>query len=48
MWKKIAGLPDSSNGKIIRIETSMDNFWMMGDTGGPAALVPEIFYRPRR
>jgi len=39
LWKKIAGLPDD---RIIRIST-MDNFWMMGDTG-PCGPCSEIFY----
>jgi alanyl-tRNA synthetase len=38
-WKKIAGIPDS---RIIRIPT-MDNFWMMGDTG-PCGPCTEIFF----
>lgn len=38
-WKKIAGFSDD---KIIRIPT-MDNFWMMGDTG-PCGPCTEIFY----
>ncbi len=39
IWKKVAGLSDD---KIIRIN-SMDNFWMMGDTG-PCGPCSEIFY----
>ncbi|MEK9691925.1 MAG: alanine--tRNA ligase [Rhodospirillaceae bacterium] len=39
LWKKIAGLSDSS---IIRISSS-DNFWSMGDTG-PCGPCSEIFY----
>jgi alanyl-tRNA synthetase len=39
IWKKVAGLSDD---KIIRIST-MDNFWMMGDTG-PCGPCSEIFY----
>ncbi len=39
LWKKIAGLSDD---RIIRIST-MDNFWMMGDTG-PCGPCSEIFY----
>ncbi len=39
LWKKISGLPDH---KIIRIAT-MDNFWMMGDTG-PCGPCTEIFF----
>ena len=39
IWKKVTGFSDS---KIIRINT-MDNFWMMGDTG-PCGPCSEIFY----
>ena len=39
LWKKIAGFSD---GRIIRIPT-MDNFWMMGDTG-PCGPCSEIFF----
>lgn len=39
IWKKVAGFSDD---KIIRIN-SMDNFWMMGDTG-PCGPCSEIFY----
>jgi len=39
IWKKVTGFSDS---KIIRIPT-MDNFWMMGDTG-PCGPCSEIFY----
>lgn len=39
LWKKVAGLSDD---RIIRIST-MDNFWMMGDTG-PCGPCSEIFY----
>lgn len=39
IWKKVSGFSDS---KIIRIN-SMDNFWMMGDTG-PCGPCSEIFY----
>ncbi len=39
IWKKVTGFPDS---KIVRIPT-MDNFWMMGDTG-PCGPCSEIFY----
>jgi len=39
LWKKIAGLSDSS---IIRISSS-DNYWSMGDTG-PCGPCSEIFY----
>lgn len=39
IWKKVTGFSDS---KIIRIDT-MDNFWMMGDTG-PCGPCSEIFY----
>jgi alanyl-tRNA synthetase len=39
IWKKVAGFSDD---KIIRIPT-MDNFWMMGDTG-PCGPCSEIFY----
>jgi alanyl-tRNA synthetase len=39
IWKKVAGLSDD---RIIRIPT-MDNFWMMGDTG-PCGPCSEIFY----
>ena len=39
LWKKISGLPDH---KIIPIAT-MDNFWMMGDTG-PCGPCTEIFF----
>ncbi len=39
IWKKVTGFHDS---KIIRIAT-MDNFWMMGDTG-PCGPCSEIFY----
>jgi alanyl-tRNA synthetase len=39
IWKKITGFSDD---KIIRIPT-MDNFWMMGDTG-PCGPCSEIFY----
>jgi alanyl-tRNA synthetase len=39
IWKKVSGLSDD---KIIRIST-MDNFWMMGDTG-PCGPCSEIFY----
>ena len=38
-WKKIAGFSDD---RIIRIPT-MDNFWMMGDTG-PCGPCSEIFF----
>jgi len=39
LWKKIAGFSDD---RIIRIPT-MDNFWMMGDTG-PCGPCSEIFF----
>jgi len=39
IWKKITGFSDD---KIIRIPT-MDNFWMMGDTG-PCGPCSEIFF----
>ncbi|MEN0651634.1 alanine--tRNA ligase [Hyphobacterium sp. WM6] len=39
LWKKVAGLSDD---RIIRIST-MDNFWMMGDTG-PCGPCSEIFF----
>ncbi len=39
IWKKVTGFSDS---KIIRINT-MDNFWMMGDTG-PCGPCSEIFF----
>ena len=39
IWKKVTGFGDD---KIIRIPT-MDNFWMMGDTG-PCGPCSEIFY----
>ena len=39
IWKKITGFGDD---KIIRIPT-MDNFWMMGDTG-PCGPCSEIFF----
>jgi len=39
IWKKVTGFSDD---KIIRIPT-MDNFWMMGDTG-PCGPCSEIFY----
>ncbi|MDE1153939.1 MAG: alanine--tRNA ligase [Micavibrio sp.] len=39
IWKKVTGFGDD---KIIRIST-MDNFWMMGDTG-PCGPCSEIFY----
>ena len=38
-WKKVTGFSDD---KIIRIAT-MDNFWMMGDTG-PCGPCSEIFF----
>ncbi|TAL31145.1 MAG: alanine--tRNA ligase, partial [Alphaproteobacteria bacterium] len=39
IWKKVTGFSDD---KIIRIPT-MDNFWMMGDTG-PCGPCSEIFF----
>ncbi|HYD19306.1 MAG TPA: alanine--tRNA ligase [Patescibacteria group bacterium] len=39
IWKKVTGFGDD---KIIRIPT-MDNFWMMGDTG-PCGPCSEIFF----
>ncbi len=39
IWKKVTGFSDN---KIIRINT-MDNFWMMGDTG-PCGPCSEIFF----
>ncbi|MFQ5535645.1 MAG: alanine--tRNA ligase, partial [Sphingomonadales bacterium] len=39
LWRKISGLPEE---RIVRIAT-MDNFWMMGDTG-PCGPCSEIFY----
>lgn len=39
LWRRVAGLSDS---RIIRIPT-MDNFWMMGETG-PCGPCSEIFF----